>query len=387
MSAFQVAVCPGQGIVARSGDVALLVMPGGPRHYRSTSELVTLLPLVGGEAAAGNALARRLFGLLGERAPDDVPPFLAVAPVQAGTAVFIHGEASATVESEGASIELSGSSSTPLVDHVLESPFDVLRAGVTSTAPFGNVHLDLREGVVPGGGFVLTRSEPEAAPAPRPIAATAVVRPPEPPEPEKISEEAPEASGPLAAAPAFESVVLGERAVPPAREPLPPAEAPPAAWAPAVRGVLCVRQHFNNPLAAWCNSCGISMLQSTFLLVDGPRPPLGLLVLDDGSTYSLDSDYVVGREPHDDPAVHAGRARALVIEDAERAVSRVHAEIRLEGWDVKIVDRASDNGTFVYPPAAAQWLRLAPETPTDLASGTHVAIGRRTFVFDSHHER
>jgi pSer/pThr/pTyr-binding forkhead associated (FHA) protein len=92
-------------------------------------------------------------------------------------------------------------------------------------------------------------------------------------------------------------------------------------------------------------------------------------------------------EPAEDPAVKDGRARPLAIPDVEKAVSRVHADIRLVDWDVMIVDRGSANGTFIFPPGAQQWIRVAPDQPAELKPSTHVALGRRTFVFDSHHER
>ena len=63
-------------------------------------------------------------------------------------------------------------------------------------------------------------------------------------------------------------------------------------------------------------------------------------MFDDGSTFGLDDDYVVGREPEIDVAVAEGSARPLVLDDPGDTVSRVHAEIRLLDWDVKLIDRA-----------------------------------------------
>ena len=58
------------------------------------------------------------------------------------------------------------------------------------------------------------------------------------------------------------------------------------------------------------------MVQRTFNLVSGRRPPLGVVVFDDGATFNLDGGYVLGREPGHDEAVRSGRLRPLV----ERAV-------------------------------------------------------------------
>jgi hypothetical protein len=41
----------------------------------------------------------------------------------------------------------------------------------------------------------------------------------------------------------------------------------------------------------------------------GPAAALGALLLDDGSAYVLDVDYLLGREPQTDPEVVAGTVR------------------------------------------------------------------------------
>jgi pSer/pThr/pTyr-binding forkhead associated (FHA) protein len=151
-----------------------------------------------------------------------------------------------------------------------------------------------------------------------------------------------------------------------------------------VKGIKCKREHFNSPKAAFCGVCGISMVQQTHQLVDGPRPPLGVIVLDDGTTFGLDADYVLGREPENDADVMAGRVRGLPIEDPDGSVSRVHALIKLEEWEVLIVDRGSANGTSVAPPGTDAWTSLAPHEPALIVPGTKVQLGGRTFVFDAH---
>ena len=63
----------------------------------------------------------------------------------------------------------------------------------------------------------------------------------------------------------------------------------------------------------------------------GQRPLLGLLVFDDGSTYTVDAEYLLGRMPEADPRVAAGALRSLALEDTSGAVSRVHAQIVVNG--------------------------------------------------------
>ncbi len=147
-----------------------------------------------------------------------------------------------------------------------------------------------------------------------------------------------------------------------------------------VEGILCSRHHFNNPIASYCMVCGISMVHLTHNLVPGPRPTLGFIVFDNGSTYGLDRSYVVGREPGQ---IGEANVAPLAIHDDNETLSRRHAEIRLVGWDVHIVDLGSTNGTFVWDVSFERWNQIAPNTPVLLSPGDTVALGRRTFVFES----
>jgi hypothetical protein len=153
---------------------------------------------------------------------------------------------------------------------------------------------------------------------------------------------------------------------------------------PQVEGILCVNGHFNDPAALYCRIDGISLAQRTHDFVTRPRPPLGVLVFDDGSSYSVDGDYVLGREPERDENVRAGRVRPLVVKDDDDSVSRIHGEIRIDGWTPTIVDRGSVNGTYIAPPGTVIWNPIVAQQPVPLVPGTRVQIGGRTFVYDSH---
>ncbi len=154
-----------------------------------------------------------------------------------------------------------------------------------------------------------------------------------------------------------------------------------------VKGFRCSRGHLNDPRVSFCSVCGIRMDQLTGILVNERRPPLGLLVLDIGSTFVLDDNYLLGRNPEIDEAVIAGLIRPIRVDDDSGNLSRVHAEIRLEGWDVVLVDRGSANGTYVAGPGQQGWSRLAPLQPFVLAPGTQVRTGRRMFTFESSQAR
>lgn len=149
-----------------------------------------------------------------------------------------------------------------------------------------------------------------------------------------------------------------------------------------VQGVLCSRRHFNDPRSRFCSSCGISMVHQTSNPTPGPRPPLGVIVFEDGTTYSLSANYVLGRQPDLDPRVARGDALPMVIEDSGRTVSRAHAELRLVDWEVHFVHLSKTNGSFVWEARSEQWLPVTDQ-PVVLAPGTRIALGRRTAVFES----
>jgi len=150
-----------------------------------------------------------------------------------------------------------------------------------------------------------------------------------------------------------------------------------------VKGVLCSREHLNDPRVAFCGSCGIRMDHRTAVLVAGPRPPIGLLLMDDGAIHVLDGGLLLGRRPEIDPAVTDGRLQPIRLEDATETTSRSHADIQLRDWDAVLTDRGSANGTLIAEPAGAGWIRLPAHQPHILEPGTRVRIGERTMTFQS----
>ncbi len=232
---------------------------------------------------------------------------------------------------------------------------------------------------------------PAAPPAGSPAASPAPSAAPPPPPP-------PGAAPPKLRPPRVSEQIHGSHVHEARRPPLPiagvkPPAPRPGAAAPAapahvvVKGFRCSRNHHNDPRVSFCSVCGIRMDQRTGILIDGRRPPLGLLVLDIGSTFVLDDNYLLGRNPEVDEAVIRSRLRPIRLDDDSGTLSRVHAEIRLEGWDVLLIDRGSANGTYIAASGQAGWNRLAPNTPVVLSPGTHVRTGRRMFTFESAHAR
>ena len=50
-------------------------------------------------------------------------------------------------------------------------------------------------------------------------------------------------------------------------------------------------------------------------------------------------------------------AVSSLLPDVKKAISRVHARIRLDGWNVTVADAGSANGTFVAQPGDQSWTR------------------------------
>ncbi|HEX3964336.1 MAG TPA: FHA domain-containing protein [Trebonia sp.] len=146
-----------------------------------------------------------------------------------------------------------------------------------------------------------------------------------------------------------------------------------------VDGAMCARMHFNAPEAMFCRECGLSMPGDSRNMRRQPRPPLGVLLVDDGRGFTLDRDYVIGREPVLDIDVAAGRAAPLRISDDKGSVSRLHLRVSLIGWQVEVCDLGSSNGSVLYRQGAPR--TLAPLDAAVLDPGARVGVGRRTVQF------
>ena len=397
MQEFDALIGIGDGVALRANGVAALILPVDGQDD-ATNELVELIREVAATSpAVGPRVARRLAGVLGGADGEKFPAFGLVADAADGYVLFLFGPVMAMVH--GAQpLELSGSLAATWVDRVLDDTVTsviLVEDGIEPQSP--GVAFELLAGVVPAGHLHL--SSGGAAPAARPAVAIPIEERPAPP-PHRVVADPPtyempvsESAPPVKRKEPSEVISLLHLDPAPAAEaaPLPLADEPPvpaevqAESSVEVQGILCSREHFNSPQSSFCSSCGISMVHQTHNLVKGDRPPLGFLVFDDGTTFTLNADYVLGRDPGDDDAVVAGNARPLIIDDLERTISRVHAQIRLVGWDVEVSDRGSTNGTFRWDDGSQNWQALPPHAPAVIAPGTRVAVGQRTFVFDTPH--
>ena len=157
---------------------------------------------------------------------------------------------------------------------------------------------------------------------------------------------------------------------------------------PMVYGVDCKNDHFNDPRVPYCAVCGIALVQRTLVPYKGPRPPLGVLLLDDGMTLRLDTDYLLGRDPERATEVVNGEARPAKVTSPDGSVSRRHLRVKLDGWDVNLIDLGSVNGTQVQPPGDPNFYDIPPNEPVAILPGTTVRIGvSRTMRYESHRNR
>ncbi|MEU4248890.1 FHA domain-containing protein [Amycolatopsis sp. NPDC026612] len=392
----------GNAVLARYGDLTLVCEAVPGRQHRIGALLDAVAGIAAGEADA-RQLSRQVAGLIGAAAPDgdDFPALCAFGPTHDGLAAIVHGGAELIVTVNGEQVHLDGRDAVTVLDRVITDRVDAVRAVVGGT-DLGTVN----GSAAPAPAEPVTAEPGQAAPPAEPVQAETVQA-----EPVQSAPAAPiptpVPAQPAAAVRALAEPALVQSAPAPAR-PTPasptqtptqtPTQNPAAPVTPAapestsdsgraravanVSGVRCGRDHFNDPAVSYCSVCGLSMVQAPRSPEVGPRPQLGVLVLDDGTTVPLVRDVLLGRMPETDEAVAAGDVDAVTL--ADPLVSRRHARIVLRDWQVVVVDLGSANGTFVMPRGTGAWSRLEPGTETVLEAGSVIAAGMRQLRYFSH---
>jgi hypothetical protein len=343
---------------------------------------------------------RRLARLVTEDHAHRLPPFACLTAQGDHLLVTAHGAPRILVDGQDLDLS-SGPGASGWVERSVAATFTSLSVrgpGPDRVEGPGTFSLDLLDGGVPGGGVTLHLRGATTERPSRTIPAEAGL-PPGGSAPQRAPDTG-KARTVLRATPHTRIVSLAPR--PPdqsrRRPPLPigpPDRAVPSPTQPAgdgesrvtsapvhVSGITCRCGEFTNPDLRECPTCG-APLDSSRPRESRARPPLGILITDDGRVFTLTDDVVVGREPGQAPEVRAGRARPLVLRDTEQSTSRVHAEIRLSGWEVDVVDRGSANGTFISRSGAAgPWLPVPPGPGTALTPGDRLRLGKRELLFD-----
>jgi len=433
----RVEVHAGPGVVDRHGDALLVVPSVGAGQAERTAELLQLHRHT--PDPTGRRRLRHAAWVLTEAEPEEVPDFALVVGTGTALRVLAHGSLTVTVHGP-AEQSFSAADALTWLERTIDAPYDRVTVVGEPAGPArapGAVPFDLEAGTVPGSGVTLwaarlpqppllarvpgTAREPAPPPTPVPTAEPIPVpTPPPAPPPAPVQPAHPRPAQPaptpasavtqghtvLRAVAPFRSMRLAGRpggsagsggsGAPPTsrRPPLPVGTVtPPGSAAPPrpgevvmVEGVVCRAGHFGDPEEASCRTCGAPR-ESGAERVTQPRPPLGVLVTDDGSVFTLTGDYVLGRDPGRAPAVLSGAAAPLVLRDEEHSTSRVHARLTLSGWTVRVSDGGSANGTFVSRSGpAGPWTPVDTGTGTRLYPGDRVRVGHRQLLFDCYHE-
>ncbi len=362
----RVGVEAGAGLVARFGEAVVLVAPDTAADDVPTGELLHLVETAASRAGPpGAVVAAGLAAWISGRTPADSSAFGLVAPVDDGVVVFLRGAVWAEVVASGATRQLSGRQALTWVDQVVTLPFDRVSIGSEAEGPV-RVHprSDLRAGVVPARGFVLT--SPGGSPAAAEEVGSAAAG-------RGATAEAAEAGSarvdPRGRTTTTQTLTPGPSPAPGADRVTPVAPAG-ARAEPAEPG----RQDAATagaPLEDQPADTGATVLAAA---------PVGALVSEGGPTVLLDRDYVLGREPHNDPSVQAASASPIVLHDPENLISRVHAYVSVAAGSVYVRDAPSVSGTYVAAPGAEDWTRVDTE-PTRILPGWSLRVGKRVFVF------
>lgn len=107
---------------------------------------------------------------------------------------------------------------------------------------------------------------------------------------------------------------------------------------------LCGNGHANPPTYARCAQCGQPMMGDAFQV---RRPVLGQMRISSGEVIDLDRSLIIGRQPSVSRVNGEGMPKLIQVRSQAGDISRSHVEIRLEGWDVVLVDLKATNGTVL----------------------------------------
>ena len=154
----------------------------------------------------------------------------------------------------------------------------------------------------------------------------------------------------------------------------------PSGTGPSVMAVFCEAGHPNPVHASSCRECDSTITSRTGQV---ERPVLGVLRVSSGATAILDTDVIIGRLPQGTSSTAAQRPRLLAVPSPGKAISKTHCAVRVEGWDMRVEDLGSTNGTFLL--RAGEEPRRVPEHQQlllrvgdiiDIGDGTTLTVER-----------
>ena len=150
---------------------------------------------------------------------------------------------------------------------------------------------------------------------------------------------------------------------------------------PEVPGVYCERGHLNHPGSSRCARCGRAIAPSA-QAASGPRPPVGVLLADDGSIWALHKSYLIGADPGSAGEVRMGTAHAISMRaGANHSMAPIQSEVKVSGWNVYLVDRGADGGAYWQGPSGSGWVQLGRNEQRELTDGAHLSCGGRVLTY------
>jgi hypothetical protein len=357
---------PGNGVLVRHEDLVLLCEIPLDEEDRVRGILAEVKAAAGGDQP-GNRLVRHLVKSLADSG-DRFPSLCAFGAVEDGIAFAVHGKARLRVTTTDGELRLDGRDAVTILDRVVSGPVTSITGEIGEEIPGFCTWSELTAGTVRAdalqyGAFVDSEASMMAE------AATMT-------EASMMTEAAPVVEAPVAEAAVVEETAPEQEAAVD-EEPAPQPED-----GSQVLGVSCAKGHFNDPDNQYCALCGIGLTQAGRRTAQQDRPPLGVLVLDDGTSLPLTKDYVIGRAP--EAAADVGADDVTLVRLTDPLVSGVHARVRLDGWEVGLIDEGSSNGTFVRE-SGSDWCTKVPSGGrVVLRPGSIVTVGHRQFRYDSY---
>lgn len=141
--------------------------------------------------------------------------------------------------------------------------------------------------------------------------------------------------------------------------------------APLLSAVRCPVDHLNPPHAGLCRVCGSPVAEQEPVTV--ARPVLGQLRFPDDRVVPLTRSVVLGRAPRVQGEVGPDAAVPVAVESPRKEISSTHVEIKVEGWQILVIDRRSTNGTTVHIPGRVPQ-RLRAGEPASVPLGTTINL-------------
>jgi hypothetical protein len=150
----------------------------------------------------------------------------------------------------------------------------------------------------------------------------------------------------------------------------------------SVAAVRCPKLHLNPPATPACRECLLPLdpTQEPFFVA---QPVVGRLRrLDTDEDWPLSKKVIVlGRSPAAAGLSASADLQLVAVNAVSPAVCDVHAEVRLRGWRLEVVDRSDRGGTMVTNPGD-QPVRLEPGVPMRLLLGGQIQLADEvSFVF------